>query len=77
LCFNLKEVEKTKKGAIFYVPGSTIKANQTSIAFVDNTNHYSNGENYQLNMKTIIEKYQALYKATGSQISVEKSYLYC
>ena len=27
-------------------------------------------------MKTIIEKYQALYKATSGKISVEKSYLY-
>ena len=42
--FNLKEVEKSGKGAVLYVPGTKIRANMISITFVNDTNHYANGE---------------------------------
>ena len=56
-CFNLKEIEKARKGTVFKVPRTKIRANRISIAFVDNTNHYSNDNNCQKNMKEIIYLY--------------------
>jgi len=76
-CFNLKEFEKARKSTVFKASRMKMRVNRISITFMDDINHYSNGNNYQQNMKEIIDLYRKLYEVTIGKISVEKSYVYC
>ena len=52
-----------------------IKRNQ--IAYVDDTNFYSNGNQCESLIQEIINKYVNLYEATGAKIQEEKVKFYC
>ena len=41
---------------------------RTEIAFIDDTDFYSNKNNYNENMQKIMDKYTALHKTIGGRI---------
>ena len=46
------------------------------VAFINDTNFYSNGDCAQENIKNIIQTYTKLYEATGSLVEEQKSFYY-
>ena len=48
-----------------------------AIAFVDETNFYTNGLNFELKMQMIIDLYTKLYEVTGGKIQQTKIMFYC
>ena len=47
------------------------------MGFVDDTNFYLNGDEAQIQMQRIINKYSKLHIATRGRIEYKKSFFYC
>ena len=50
---------------------------RTQVAYVDDTDFFSNGENYEAMIQAIIDMYVKMYEATGARIQEEKVQFYC
>ena len=48
-----------------------------AIAFIDDTDFYTNGLDYETKMQLIMDIYTKLYKATGGKIQQTKIMFYC
>jgi len=58
-------------------PISRFIIQRITIAFVDDTDFYINGRNYEIKMQLIIDLYTKLYEATGGKIQQMKIMFYC
>jgi len=76
-CIIFKQLEKMQLGAQIKVPSDDRILQRVAIAFVDDTDFYANGEEYESNMQKIMENYTTLYEATGGQIQESKVMFYC
>ena len=76
-CFIFKYLEEKKLGASIRAPISKEVFQRIAIAFVDDTDFYTNGIDFELKMQLIIEIYTRLYEATGGKIQQEKIMFYC
>ena len=63
-------------GALAIVPITKEKVRRMAIKFVDDTNFYSNGLNYQQKINSIIKQYTKLYQATRDLVEIYKSFYY-
>ena len=63
-----KYLEQKNLGAKLQNPRSREIIQQIAIAFVDDTDFYTNGPNYELKMQMIMDIYTRLYEATGGKI---------
>ena len=68
-----QQLNEERLEAIFKSPHSQIEAQRAAISFMDDTDFYSNGENYKEGMTKMIEKYNKYHQITGGKISSEKS----
>ena len=76
-CLIFKYLEQKKLGAILLHPISNVIIQQIAIAFVDDTDFYTNGRNYKIKMQLIMDLYTKLYEATGGKIQQMKIMFYC
>jgi hypothetical protein len=76
-CFIFKYLEEKKLGAKLRAPISKEEFQRIAIAFVDDTDFYTNGVDFELKMQLIMEIYTRLYEATGGKIQQEKIMFYC
>ena len=68
LCIIFKYLEGLNLGAIIEVIKSQKSLQRVAIAFVDDTNFYTNGPDFKQKMQEIINIYIKLYEATGEKI---------
>ena len=76
-CFVFKKVERMKKGVELILPLTLKRIRRTIIAYVDDTDFYTNGKDFIEKIKEIIDLYVRLYEATGAKIQKEKVKFYC
>ena len=67
-CLIFKYLEEKNLGAMLRHPISSVIIQWIAIVFVDDTNFYMNGPNYEEKMQLIMDLYTKLYKATGGEI---------
>jgi len=61
LSYVIGVVEKRRVGALAIIPITKEKVRQSAVAFVDNTNFYTNRQRYQQKINCIIRQYTRLY----------------
>jgi len=71
-CLIFKYLEDKNLGAMLKDPISKEIIQRIAIAFVDDTDFYMNGPNYEQKMQLIMDMYTQLYEATGGKISLNK-----
>ena len=76
-CMIFRHLEKQNLGAILKNPISKVIIQRIAIAFVDDTDFYTNGRNYEMKMQLIMDLYTKLYEATGGKIQQTKIMFYC
>ena len=54
------------------LPITKTEWSEVAVAFVDDTDFYTAGENIQYKAKQILEQYVYLYQATGGRIQFDK-----
>ena len=72
-----KYLENKRLGAIFETPITRQILQRLAIAFVDNTDFYTNGIDFERKMQQIMDLYTKLYEATGRKIQQTKILFYC
>ena len=77
LCLIFKYLEEKKLGAMIRNPVSKRIIQRIAIAFVDDTDFYTNGQDYEEKMQLIMDLYTKLYEATGGKIQQDKINFYC
>ena len=75
--FYIQIFGEKKLGASIRAPISKEVFQRIAIAFVDDTDFYTNGIDFELKMQLIMEIYTQLYEATGGKIQQEKIMFYC
>jgi len=76
-CLIFRYLEKLKLGAQIKIQSENRMMQRVAIAFVDDTDFYVNGIDYESKMQAIMEIYTTLYEATGGQIQETKVIFYC
>ena len=76
-CLIFKYLEDKNLGAMLKDPISKEIIQRIAIAFVDDTDFYTNGPNYEQKMQLIMDMYTQLYEATGGKIQQAKIMFYC
>ena len=76
-CLIFKYLEEKQLGAMIKNPISKQIIQRIAIAFVDDTDFYTNGPEYELKMQMIMDIYTKLYEATGGKIQQTKIMFYC
>ena len=76
-CLIFKYLEQMNLGAILKHPIIKEIIQRIAIAFVDDTNFYTNGPNYELKMQIIMDLYTKLYEATRVKMQQSKIMFYC
>ena len=77
LCLIFKLLEQLNHGEITLEPRTSRKHKWIAIAFVDNTDFYSNSKNCELNVAKIMVLYAKLYEAEGGKMQLDKIVFYC
>jgi len=76
-CLIFKYLENKRLGAVFNTPLSQKLLQRLAIAFVDDTDFYTNGHDFERKMQMIMDLYTKLYEATGGKIQQTKILFYC
>jgi len=76
-CVIFKHLEDLKLGAQIRIASEDRYIQRVAIAFVDDTDFYANGPQFQMNMQQIMTNYTKLYEATGGKIQESKVMCYC
>ena len=76
-CLIFGHLEQQQLGAKIMIPSKNKEIQRVAIAFVDDTDFYSNGQKYNEDMQAIMKQYTELYEATGGKIQESKILYYC
>ena len=76
-CLIFKKLEDESLGVKIYSPIMSTLYVRNAIAFVDDTDFYTNGENLTTKMQRLMDLYTRLYEATRGKIQQEKINFYC
>ena len=76
-CLIFKYLEIQNLGAEIHIASEKRRIQRVVVAFVDDTDFYANGEEYNNNMQNIMTQYTSLYEATGGKIQESKVFFYC
>ena len=72
----IKKSEEVELGMIIEALILNKKEKELAVAFVDNTDFVTSGEECQNKMQSILDQYSAMYAATGGYIEDSKTYFY-
>ena len=75
-CLIFKYLEQQNLGVKLKNPISKEIIQRIAIAFVDDTDFYTNGLNYEIKMQLIMDIYTKLYEVTGGKIQQNKIMFY-
>ena len=76
-CLIFKKLEEANLGVAMEMPLSFKRFVRCAIAFVDDTDFYTNGSEFMCKMQEIMNLYTKLYEATGGKIQQAKIFFYC
>ena len=76
-CIIFKFLEDQRLGAIIEIVKTNRIIQRVAIAFVDDTDFYTNGRGVDTKMQKIMNIYTSLYEATGGKIQQVKILFYC
>ena len=76
-CIIFKYLEDQNLGAIIEIVRTNRIIQRVAIAFVDDTDFYTNGNEVRTKMQRIMNIYTSLYEATGGKVQQVKIVLYC
>ena len=76
-CIIFRKLEKKKIGIIIKSKYKGIIEQRVVIAYVDDADFCTSGENCEQKMQEIISYYMKMYEATGGKVQKEKVSMYC
>ena len=76
-CIIFKKLENKRLGVVVRLLLSLVEFIRYAIAFVDDTDFYTNDRNFNEKMQLIMDMYTRLYEATGGKIQENKILYYC